>query len=384
MYSAKILITSFTLLLLPLQSEVKELPDPFLMNNGKIVATKDDWKKHREELKEMIQHYEYGHFAPSSKVTVVSQKSDTLIVSDKGNITRRVVNLKAGNDGKILFTINLFIPEKVKGSFPVIITGDLCWGSQLKKLSPDGLSSLVSRGYIIAEFDRTRFSPDTNIRKGTADQNFDTGAIVEWAWGYQRAVDYLITLDITDKSKIAVTGWSRGGKAALLAGAFDERVALVAPNCAGTSGSGPLRFIDTGGEKIDNILNSFPYWFCSNFNDFRGEAVSRLPFDQHSLISLVAPRAYLSTNGLKDKWANPMGTAQAHLAAMEVFKALGAKEKAGIFFIDTGHDHNIDKWVALVDFADKVYYGRQTAYDYDSIPFPDLKKAFSWSAPVLK
>ena len=115
-----------------------------------------------------------------------------------------------------------------------------------------------------------------------------------------------------------------------------------------------------------------------------GDEKFKLPFDQHCLVSLVAPRAYLCTNGLADKWANPKGTAQAHLAAREVFESMGAGEKMGIFYINTGHDHNIDKWIALVDFADKVFFGKPAAYDYSNIPFPELEKAYSWKAPSLK
>jgi hypothetical protein len=384
MYAAKIFFTGLILFLSGIQVEITELPDPFLMNNGSRVGSMGDWKIRRNELKEIVQLYEYGHFADVSPVTITKISDDSVIRGKNGNLYKRVVDLKTGNDGSKTFTINLFIPFKGEGPFPVIVVGDLCWGSLQKRLTPDGLASLANRGYIIAEFDRTKFSPDKNTRNNLSEQNFDTGAIVEWAWGYQRAIDYLITLKIIDKSKIAVTGWSRGGKAALLAGAFDDRIALVAPNCSGTSGSGPLRYIDSGAEKLDDIVTRFPYWFCSNLSKYKGEQTNMLPFDQHSLISLVAPRAYLSTNGLNDKWANPLGTAQAHLAAKEVFAALGVQDRIGIFYINSGHDHNIDKWVALLDFADKIFFGKPTTYDYNSIPFPDIKKAYSWSAPILK
>jgi hypothetical protein len=363
---------------------ITDIPDPFLMNNGSRVSNLSDWMKRRDELKEKFQFYEYGHFAPTSPVSVVSVSPDTIIEYGKDRMIRRVVQLKTGTEGRISFTLNLFIPGKGQGSFPVIIDGDLCFESLQKRLTAEGLLSLVKRGYIIAEFDRTKFAPDENtrVKEGNQlNQNFDFGAILNWAWGFHRTVDYLLTLNIIDKTKIGVTGWSRGGKTALLAGAFDDRIALVAPNCSGTCGSGPLRFVDTGGETIDDIATVFPYWFCSNFQNFLGINRDKLPMDQHSLIALVAPRAYLSTNGLKDTWANPRGTAQAHLAAREVFVALGVQDKMGIFYANTGHDHNIDKWIALLDFADKVFYGKTPSYDYDSIPFVGLNKAYSWSAP---
>jgi hypothetical protein len=84
---------------------------------------------------------------------------------------------------------------------------------------------------------------------------------------------------------------------------------------------------------------------------------------------------------MKDAWANPRSTAQAHLAAREVFIALGVHDKMGIFFANTWHNHNIDKWIVLLDFADKVSFGNIPEYDYNSMPFQDLKKAYSWSAP---
>jgi hypothetical protein len=384
MYLLKIFLSVLLLIISGVQAEVKELPDPFIMNDGSRAGNRSDWEKRREELKEKIQFYEYGHFAPPSPVTVLSISADSVIRCENGLMKKRVVHLQSQLNGLKTFTVNLFIPDKGEGPFPVIIAGDLCWGSLLKRLGINDLFSLVNRGYIITEFDRTEFSPDENVRANKPDQKFDTGAVVEWAWGFQRVVDYILTLEMTDRSKIIVTGHSRGGKAALLAGAFDERIALVAPNCSGAGGAGPSRFVDAGGEKLDDILTRFPYWFSSNFKNFIGDEKFRLPFDQHSLISLVAPRAYLCTNGLKDKWANPLGTAQAHMAAKEVFTALGAQDKIGIFFINSGHDHNIDKWIALLDFSDGVFFGKQSSYDYNSIPFPDMKKAYTWSAPVLK
>lgn len=360
---------------------VDELPDPFLMRNGQRVKSVSDWQARRKELIEDIQLYEYGHIDPPEPVSVISTSSDTVIGAGSSSIVRRMVVLKTGKSN-IEYKVNLFLPRTLEGPFPVIVDGDLGWQSLLRRLGVDNMCTLVSRGYVIAEFDRTVFAVDKNTRANDPpDKNYDTGALIRWAWGFHRTIDFLLTQSFTDKSKIIVTGHSRGGKAALLAGALDERITLTAPNCSGTSGSGPIRFVAEGGEKIENITKSFPFWFCSRFRSFTGTERERLPFDQHSLIALVAPRAYLSTSGLQDLWANPRGTAQAHLAAKEVFVALGAADKAGIFYADTKHNHDIGKWEALVNFADKVFYGRVASYDYESVPFNDLEKAYSWSAP---
>ena len=361
-----------------------ELPDLFVSADGSRVRTKAQWLSRREELKEIIMNNEYGHPAPPSPVTVTGTAPDSIINAGNGVVRKRTVKLKTGPGGAIPFTINIFLPGKEDGPYPVIIDGDLCWGSLQKRLTPEGLTSLVSRGYVIVEFDRTEFAPDKNIRtEGVFPlyPDYDWGALAAWAWGFHRTVDFILTREFADRNRIIITGWSRGGKACLLAGALDERIALVAPNCSGTCGSGPIRFVDAGGEKIDDIAARFPYWFNTTFQQFTGEKRFDLPFDQHSLIALVAPRAYLCTNGLRDTWADPKGTAQAHQAALEIFKAYGEESKAGIFYTNSGHDHNIDKWIALLDFADMVFSGKKPAYDFSKIPFSDLPKAYSWSAP---
>jgi|WetSurMetagenome_2_1015567.scaffolds.fasta_scaffold00351_9 hypothetical protein len=364
---------------------IRELPDLFLLNDGSRVSTRSQWDTRRAELRELILRYEYGHLAPPSPVHVVTTGPDSLISSPDGSIRKREVILKTGPGGAIRFTVNLFIPAKVTKPYPVIIDGDLCWGSLLKRLTPAGLVPLVKQGYLIAEFDRTQFAPDEDTRtRGVFPlyPKYDWGALAAWAWGFHRTVDYLLTQEIVDKDKIIVTGWSRGGKACLLAGALDERIALVAPNCSGTCGSGPMRYVVPGAERIDDIVVRFPYWFNESFQKFTGENLYKLPFDQHSLIALVAPRAYLSTNGSLDRWADPEGTAKAHLAAREAWSALGAQDKMGIHYANSGHDHNMDKWIVLVYFADLVFYGKKPVYDYQSIPFKDLDRDFSWSAPA--
>ena len=65
----------------------------------------------------------------------------------------------------------------------------------------------------------------------------------------------------------------------------------------------------------------------------------------------------MTTDAVGDLWANPYGTQVTQTAAKEVFDFLGAGDKTGMHFREGGHAQNEEDWLALVDFADKVFYG---------------------------
>src|SRR5439155_2998191 len=163
------------------------------------------------------------------------------------------------------------------------------------------------------------------------------GAIAAWAWGLSRAVDYLATDEDIDRDRLAVVGWSRMGKAALVAAAFDERIALAIPHQAGCGGSAPSRARIAIGKAYDtldtpqtkppetvlNINDAFPHWFNARFKEFNSHP-ERLPFDQNCLVALCAPRPVLFTNGRADTWINPAGQFEVLRDAAPVYRLLGA------------------------------------------------------------
>ena len=185
------------------------------------------------------------------------------------------------------------------------------------------------------------------------------------AWGLQRGVDYIIQDEDLDSEAIIVTGHSRRGKAALLAGALDERIAVVIPHQAGCGGSSPSR--SDVGESVQVINKSFPHWFNGNFKQFN-DKVDHLPFDQHSLLALVAPRLLLLTNATEDTWADPEGQFDMLLAINPVYGLYGKKgiettvfpkenelidSQVGYFIRPGKHSMGTSDWDAWLNFCDK-------------------------------
>jgi hypothetical protein len=249
------------------------------------------------------------------------------------------------------------------------------------------IEDIIDRGYAVATFYNGDVDPDTPLQRGiqrffrTADAGDECGTIGAWAWGLQRAVDYLVTAPGIDSQRIVVIGHSRTGKAALVAAAFDERIALAIPHQAGAGGSAPSRAqlaigkgyntLDTGRSKrpetVADLNTQFPHWFNARYKEFNA-APERLPFDQNCLVALCAPRAVLLTNGRNDTWINPAGQFEVLRAAAPVYRLLGAGDFAatslppdaeiagegglGYYLRPGGHSLRPSDWKAFLDFAD--------------------------------
>ncbi len=155
---------------------------------------------------------------------------------------------------------------------------------------------MLDKGYAVAMFSRLEIDPDT--KDGFAKSlkafypelqnrpdNFST--IGEWAWCFSRAMDYLETDKAIDAKHVAIFGWSRLGKAALWAGVNDERFAATISNESGAGGA--KLFHRDIAENVVRLNTNFPQWFDQNFRKYNNQDKS-MPFDQHELIALIAPR----------------------------------------------------------------------------------------------
>lgn len=372
------------------------LPNPFRKADDSLVKTQAEWEQQRVYIKAMLEHYMYGHMPPPPENLMVEELSSESVYD--GEATFKGLLFSMGPEQKVRFHASILIP-KGDGPFPVIIKND---GRRERVMTLETGESpiartVASRGYILIKYVRTELDDDKANTMGPAEAqytDYDWATITMWAWGSSRIIDHLETLDIVDKEKIVVTGHSRGGKAALCAGIYDDRIAITVPNGSGCGGAGCYRLrgpapnngkaqgLGTrGGQK--GLVYEFPHWFHPRLQTF-SEKEDQIPFDLHFLKAAIAPRAVISIDGLTDHWANPMGTQSTYTAAKPVFDFLGVPEKFGIYYREGGHGHKADDWGTLMDFADFTFFDKNPASGkcFDRVPFPNLSPAFNWKKPA--
>ena len=339
------------------------LPDPLHFEDGTAVRTAGDWTaRRRAEVLRLFQTNVYGRSpAPLGSMRSVVVESDPRALG--GLATRRQVRvLLDGTESGPAFEILLYVPNAAPRPVPAFLGLNFHGNHAVHpdpaiRLSPawmrDGpgivdhrateatrgseaaswpVERILDRGYALATVYYGDLEPDhpdgwkdgvrSRIGPGTAGSFAadDWGAIAAWAWGLSRALDVLAKEPAVDGQRVAVIGLSRLGKAALWAGAQDERFAMVVSNDSGEGGAALAR--RRFGETTEGITKEFPHWFCARYRDYAGRE-DALPVDQHELLALVAPRPLYVASASEDLWADPRGEFLSAKAAEPVYRLLG-------------------------------------------------------------
>jgi hypothetical protein len=383
----------------------KVLPDVLTMANGTKVTTAKQWRNERRpELIAFFKKEMYGQ-SPGKPASMTFKVFDTDTKALGGKATRRQVTVYFNGkaDGPQM-DILLYIPNRVGHKVPAIV-GLNFDGNQSVNLDPAikmstswmdktkgvvnnrateatrgidasqwPLDMILAKGYAVATVYRGDIDPDYDdgFKNGiqgiypelqNRGDNFAT--VAAWAWGLSRILDYLETDKAIDAKHVAVFGFSRLGKAALWAGATDERFPLVISNESGAGGAKLFHY--TAGENIRRLCTKFPHWFCGNFRKYIDQD-SILPFDQHMVIALIAPRPVYVASALGDSNSNPEAEFWGAKGADPVYRLLGTDGLPAMAWpaVNTpvvgriayhvrpgGHNVTDYDWTQYLSFADK-------------------------------
>jgi hypothetical protein len=372
---------------------VKPFPDPFLFKNGTRINSHNDWFDRREEIKETLLSLEYGKMpgAPEKITPTLVNSSDIGQGRSLKTIVLTLTPDESSPNIRINFTIWVYIPNGA-GPFPSIV-----------KVAADGTGSqepmsdrILDRGYLYVCYNHTELDPDTRGYDvdgpcQSAYPEYSWGSIAVWAWGAMRVLDFLLNESWVERNNeipeinpnaIIITGHSRRGKTALLAGALDERFAMVAPNGSGCGGAGSFLVKGYLAEKIADITaeENFKSWFEDDFNQYAQNEIS-LPFDQHFLRALVAPRIILSTDATEDFWANPIGTQAIYEATIPIYQFLGVETHNAIHYRKGSHGFTYEDFGALLNFADKMLLNKSISLgNYYMTPY-NIDFPIEYSSP---
>jgi hypothetical protein len=390
------------------------LPDPLVGSDGERVTSAEAWRtRRRPEIMQLFENYMFGKVpTPVHPITptfaVTSEDREAL----GGKAIRREVAIRF-NDAPSGPVINLlvYLPKTagpgrpapaflglnfqgnhavsndpgitlstqwIDSHYPGVVDHRATEPSRGSEASRWPVERILARGFALATAYYGDIDPDYDdgfqngiqplfYRPGqTRPASDEWGSIAAWAWGLSRALDYLQSAPEIETGKVAVMGHSRLGKTALWAGATDPRFAIVISNNSGAGGAALSRRIF--GETVARLNSAFPHWFCGNFKTF-SDREFMLPFDQHELIALIAPRPVLISSAAEDLWADPKGEYLAAKGADPVYRLLGTNGLAaqqwpspavdslvtstiGYRIRPGKHDVTTDDWDAYMTFAE--------------------------------
>ena len=358
------------------------LPDLFTLNDGSKVVDAEDWRnKRRPEILELFRKHAYGRAPVGRPKGMIFKVYDQDPNAMDGTATRKQIEINfSGTLSSLKMNLVVFIPNHVEGPAPGFLLISHRGKSNLDPTRQEKsgfwpAEELVARGYLAAAFFAGELDEDEfdDFDDGVHAQFDKPGprppdawaTLAAWAWGASRAMDFFETDDAIDHRRIGVVGHSRGGKTSLWAGAKDERFALVVSNSSGCGGAALSR--RKIGNPVDILNMRNPHWYSENYTQYNSKEET-MPFDQHMLLALVAPRLLYVASASEDLWADPRGEFLGALHAEPAYHLLGVKGletehmpavESPVHIGRIGHhirrgEHNLTEydWQRYMDFAD--------------------------------
>lgn len=329
------------------------MPELMVFKDGTKVATAEAWLARRAEIVEEFEREVYGKIPPDVpgvtwEITSESEGDSRGIATITRTLAGHVDNSAFPNI-EVTIQVSFTVPRNAADRVPIILQfggglGSFSLGRR-ENANP-WTQQAIEKCWAYGTINPGSIQPDNNrlregiiglTNKGQPRRPEDWGALRAWAWGVSRLIDYFEANweSGVDPTKVCITGVSRYGKAALVATAFDTRVAagFVASSGAG----GAKLFRRDFGELLENIASPGGYhWMAGNFlkyaaeeSSFGRKTVEDLPVDQHELIALCAPRpCFISYGSLPGdpNWVDARGSFMASVLAGPAYRLLGKRD----------------------------------------------------------
>ncbi|WP_225997658.1 cellulose-binding domain-containing protein [Myceligenerans pegani] len=352
------------------------LPDPFLSTDGSRITHRSDWRCRRAETKKLAEDTMYGTKPgpPDSVTGTVTGSSITVNVSDGGRSTS--------------FSASVETPGG-SGPFPAVVVYGGFGGDT---------ATILSSGAAVIRYDPLVVGQEGTSRGNKSGAFYDvygsnsgTGLLVAWGWGVSRIIDVIEADDggVLDPDSFGVTGCSRYGKGAFVAGAFDQRIDLTMPVESGAGGAPIMRGLaqESGAQSPSSAYGEQP-WLGDAFGSYQSN-VSGLPLDTHQVIGMIAPRGLFLMENPHIDWLGAGSGATAALAGREIYRALG--EAGNISYVsavsDGNHCANRSEWVQPMrqHLQASLFDAGQGPGDFRISPSRpgDLDRWRDWTTPSL-
>jgi lysophospholipase L1-like esterase len=384
------------------------MPDLMTFKDGTKVKSADQWPKRRAEIVEDFEREVYGRIPKN--VPKVKWEVTNTVEEERGGIATVTKTLAGHVDNsefpqiKVDIQASFTVPMKAPGAVPIILQfgfmggpagrggpgpgargGSISWTQQA--LNQGWGYGTINPNSVQGDNSKLREGVIGLANKGKPRSPEDWGALRAWAWGVSCLIDYFEANKDSgvDPTKVSITGVSRYGKAALVATAFDTRIAagFVASSGAG----GAKLFRRDFGELLENLAGRGGYhWMAGNFLKYAADeatpgkkTAADLPVDQHELIALCAPRPCFISYGVPEKgdpnWVDAHGSFMAAVLAGPAYRLLGKKD------LGTPGDYLTDKMPAVNTLIGGELAWRQ--HDGGHTNVPNFPAFFEWAGHYI-
>ena len=264
-----------------------DLPPLLEFLDGRRVATPGDWKERREEIRSLLLEHFVGAF-PAEVPRIVG--ADLIAEETAVDGSRRTqVRVTWSTQHEASFEMTIWSPPG-EGPFPLLLTApkdyQLLWAKDA-----------LARGYAVRLFPGVDSHHREDAYPGyekvweTFRSEYPEATWTEIstkAWLASRSIDYLLS-DYSvvgiEPEHIAIIGFSRYGKQAMIATAFDTRIACVVARSPGSPASCPYRL--TSRNTFAEVPADFPgQWFLPSLRGYNGRE-HELPIDAHGWYGLI-------------------------------------------------------------------------------------------------